>query len=229
MCQQRLGEIERQAHELADHLSQSVIATRRGQGEVAQVVVDLEVEVVFPVWRAPARAGSDDALVEAAEWFEAAFEDQAESFEVHSAVEGHDAGDHHEVGWVFHPQPGRIDACHRDPLGHSSRDHRSGRGPNAVMRIDGDFGRLHDHPDLGSGSEPELARRPVSPPPPAAPGRRRALSPALRGGRCSWTGRATRSVVCRRGACDTGPPRVDGRQRRLRPRRHPPRPPRRLR
>jgi hypothetical protein len=87
---------------------------------VAEVVVYVEVVVVLPVRQAPARPRTHDTLVEATEWLESTVEDDPEALEVHLAVERHDARDHHEVGWVFHPQPGRIDACHRDPFGHSA-------------------------------------------------------------------------------------------------------------
>src|SRR5450759_5691438 len=120
MCHSGLLESSGALMSSLDHLSQPVIASGRGQGDVAEVVVDVEVGIVLPVRQAPARPRTDDTLVEATKWPESTVEDDAEALELDLAVERHDAGHHHQVGWVFHPQPGRIDACHRDPLGHSA-------------------------------------------------------------------------------------------------------------
>ena len=115
---QGLGRVEGGAHLLADQLAQCPVVARCRQRDVADVLVDVETRLVLPVRLAAARARPHNALVEAAEGRKALVEEDAQALDVGLAVEHQDTGDHHQVGWVFHPQPGRVDARHRDEPGH---------------------------------------------------------------------------------------------------------------
>src|SRR5207249_8764363 len=145
---QRLGGVERGAHQLADEVAQGLVSPGRGKRDVADVVADVEMRVVLPVEDAGSQAGADNALVESPKGGKAFVEQRAQPLEVDIAVECQYTRHHHQVGRVLHPQPRRIDARHRDQSGHRA----------VILRaIDGDFRGFDGHPNLGPGGEVKVA------------------------------------------------------------------------
>ena len=147
--------LRQQGHEVVAASPSSGVNSVTGEGLAdalagAHVVVDVEPRVVLPVQHPRAHARPHDALVKTPEGRKPFVEQRAQSLDVDPAVERHDAGDHHQVGWVFHPQPGRVDARHGDEPGHR---------PVILRGIDGDFRGLHRHPDVCAGGEVQLADR----------------------------------------------------------------------
>ena len=147
---QRLGRVERCAHQLADELAQCFLSAGWRERDVAHMVVDVELRIVLPVQHAAAHAGPRHALVEATEWSEAFVEQRAQPLDVDLAVERQDSRHHHQVGRVFHPQPRGVNARHRDQPGHRA----------VILRgIDGDFRRLHRDPGVRAWLEVQVAHR----------------------------------------------------------------------
>ena len=62
---QRLAEVQRHAHHVADQLLQCVLVARRWQGDAMQVVGNVELGVFLPTGRADAEARLHNALAEA--------------------------------------------------------------------------------------------------------------------------------------------------------------------
>src|SRR5689334_8852464 len=115
---QRLREVERRAHVLADESAQRLVASRRRERDVAHVVVDVELDVVLPVRHAGSGPRPNHALMKATEGREPLVEEGAQALRLDLAVEHEDARHHHQVGRVLHPEPGRVYARHRDQARH---------------------------------------------------------------------------------------------------------------
>jgi hypothetical protein len=113
---QRLREVERRAHERADHLLQLGLAPGVGQGDPLQVRAQVEGRVVHPARPDAGDRRLDDLLPEAVERQQPVLDERLELGEVELVVEGHHPGDEHQVGGVLHVQPGRVHVRHRPAL-----------------------------------------------------------------------------------------------------------------
>ena len=107
---QGFGEVERVAHQCADHVAKGLVSTWGRQRDVRHVVRDFELRVVDPMREAASGARPHHLLMEPGKRRKAAIKDGPQSLQIDLAFEGQYAGDHHQVGRVFHAQPGGIDA-----------------------------------------------------------------------------------------------------------------------
>ena len=114
---ERLGHVERGAHQVADQRLESLLVARRRERHPVQVGVDVEAVVVHPAWRADPEGCLDHLLPEAVEGEQPLLEGCAELARIERFVENQDPGDHHQVGRVLHPEPRRVNAG--EGLGHA--------------------------------------------------------------------------------------------------------------
>ena len=119
---QRLRAVERRGHQVADQLLQRGAVAGRGQGDVMQVQLAVEVRVVLPEGASAQAAALDRALAEARVAGDEPFvHDFLDARPVDPLVEEQDGVDDHQVRRAVHAQPGCVRTRHPLPSGHLSR------------------------------------------------------------------------------------------------------------
>ena len=121
---ERLAEVERRAHQVADHVAQLGRSARLGQRQAVDVGGDVEGAVGHPVGL---RALLAHAVAQAREAVgHARLQRVAQQLEGQGPVEPEDPRHHHEVGGVLHVQPGVVDVAERRPVPGAVRHVREG-------------------------------------------------------------------------------------------------------
>ena len=97
---QRPAHVQGRACQQAGQVLQGRLVALRGQRGLLEMVVDVKVRVVLPI--GSAAGGVGNPLSEATEAPQPQFQRRLEPFWVHRGAKDHDAGDHHQVGWILH-------------------------------------------------------------------------------------------------------------------------------
>ncbi len=106
---QRLAVIQRRAHQGANQLLQRPLVVGVGQADAVQVGVNVEVGIVFPIVRGKGQRRPHHALPEAVELQQPALDQRPKIGHIDWSRKGQHPRDHHQIGRVFHLEPGGID------------------------------------------------------------------------------------------------------------------------
>jgi len=103
---QRLGEIERRAHQVADKFLQRGLVARRRQRDTMNVRIEIKIMIGDPVGFV---ALLHHLMLETTKAIQpSVLHGVAQAGDVKRFVENVKARHHHEIGWVFHMKPGCV-------------------------------------------------------------------------------------------------------------------------
>jgi hypothetical protein len=107
---QRLAEIERRTHQIADERLKFTLAAGRRQCNSMNVRIEIEIWIDLPFRQNTGRSPRFHPHPKTIKDQQPLLDDPMQPCDVDRLIEHQDAGDHHEVGGVFHPQPRGIGA-----------------------------------------------------------------------------------------------------------------------
>lgn len=110
-------EVQRAAHQVADHLLQRGAVAGGGKATL-EMEIEVEVGVVFPIGAQEGHGRPDDALTKAVVAQPAIAQHLPDAIDVEWMIEGDDGVDHHQVGRLLHAEPGGIHGGHDLDFGH---------------------------------------------------------------------------------------------------------------